>query len=226
MGAEDAGIDIGNYNELHAIWVAAGRPGKFHEWNKDEHDYPELIRLRDLYRAASPETVRFWKLCARAFDLSSQGRGARFGQNDVLSMVRDGKHNRLVLPSGRSIWYRYARSHPSDTNPERIDRRTFMGKSNGVGHVRTETHGGKLTENITQAVARDVLFDLIMRIESDKYTPGKIVLHVHDEVVLEVPEKYADQRLADVLGLMSQAPSWAPGLVVKGEGKILERYAK
>lgn len=226
MGAEDAGIDCGNYKELHAAWEAVGKPGKFHEWERDLHDYPELLRLRDLYREASPMTVRFWKLCAKAWDVASAGKAARFGNNGVVAMVRDGRHNRLVLPSGRSIWYRFARSHPSDTNPDRIDRRTFMGKGNGVGHIRTETHGGKLTENITQAIARDVLFDLIMRIESDKSAPDRIVLHVHDEVVLEVPERHAEQRLEDVLGMMSVAPEWATGLLVKGEGKIMDRYKK
>jgi DNA polymerase len=225
-GAEEAGIDIGNYKELHAVWVAMGAPGKFHEWERESHDYPELIRLRDLYREASPETVRFWKLCAKAWDLATTGRGARFGQNGVVAMLRDGKHNRLVLPSGRSIWYRFARSHADLNNPDRIDRRTFIGKSGGVGHTRVDTFGGKLTENITQAIARDVLFDLIMRIEAQVNRPGRIVLHVHDEVVLEVPEKHAEQRLDDVLGLMSVAPSWATGLPVKGEGAIMERYGK
>lgn len=226
MGAEEAGIDIGNYKELHAVWEAMGKPGKFHEWNKDAHDYPELIRLRDLYREASPATVRFWKLCAKAWDLSCEGKGARFGQNRVVTIMRDGKHNRMVLPSGRSIWYRYAMAHRDDSNPDRVDRRTFIGKGPGVGHIRTETHGGKLTENVTQAVARDVLFDLIMRIEAQKNAPGRIVLHVHDEVVLEVPEKHAEQRLADTLGMMSEPPKWGVGLAVKGEGNLMERYAK
>src|SRR5690606_25861590 len=49
MGAEDAGIDIGNYKDLNAEWVSLGSPGKFHEWNQSSHDYPELLRLRDLY---------------------------------------------------------------------------------------------------------------------------------------------------------------------------------
>lgn len=226
MGAEDAGIDCGNYKELNAAWHAVGAPGKFHEWEPDLHDYPELLRMRDLYRDNRPMTVRFWKLCAKAFDVASAGKAARFGNNGILTMMRDGRHNRLVLPSGRSIWYRFARSHPSDTNPDYINRRTFIGKGMGVGHVRTDTHGGKLTENITQAIARDVLFDLIMRIESDKSAPGRLVFHVHDEVVLEVPEKAAEQRLADVLGMMSEAPPWASGLLVKGEGKIMERYRK
>lgn len=227
MGAEKEGIDIGNYNELHKLWELAGKPGKFHEWNRDEHDYPELIRLRDLYRDASPMTVRFWKLCAKAWDISATtGQGARFGQNNVVTILRDGRHNRMELPSGRSIWYRYARSIPSDKNPDKIDRRTFVGKGSGVGHIRTDTHGGKLTENVTQAVARDVLFDLIMRIEAEKNQPGRIVLHVHDEVVLEVPEAQAEQRLADVLGMMAEPPKWATGLIVAGAGDIMERYGK
>jgi DNA polymerase len=234
MGAEDAGIDIGNYNDLHAEWEEGGKPGKFHEWERDRHDYPELLRLRDLYREASPMTVRFWKLCAKAWDVAATtGNGARFGNGQVLAMMRDGRHNRLVLPSGRSIWYRFAMSHKDkdrvdrDGNP-RIDRRTFIGKSMGIGHIRTDTHGGKLTENVTQAVARDVLFDLLMRIEEMRGQgwPARPVLHVHDEVVLEVPAKQADQVLADVIGMMDVPPAWGDFLVVKGEGAIMERYRK
>lgn len=226
MGAEDAGIDCGNYNDLHAEWEQVDAPPKFHEWERDRHDYPELLRLRDLYRTASPATVRFWKLCAAAWDMASSGRALHFGQHQQFVMLRDGRHNRLVLPSGRSIWYRHARSHPSDRDPDRIDRRTFIGKSQGAGHRRIDTHGGKLTENVNQAIARDVLFDLIMRIEAEKNKPGRLVLHVHDEVVLEVPEKHADQRLADLIGMMAVPPTWAPGLVVKGEGGLMTRYRK
>lgn len=228
MGAEGAGIDIGNYTELHRAWEAAGKPGKFWQWNPELHDYPELIRLRDLYRDSSPATVRFWKLCNRAWDMASAGTGARFGPGQSIILMRDGRHNRLILPSKRSIWYRDAKSHEDPDRPDRIERRTFLGKGSGVGHVRTDTHGGKLTENITQAVARDVLFDLIMKMEAlaQQGWPARIVLHVHDEVVLEVPEQYADTVLADALDLMSNPPAWAPGLAVKGEGKIMKRYGK
>lgn len=228
MGAESAGIDIGNYSELHAEWKSLGMPGKFHEWNREAHDYPELLRMRDLFRESRPMTTRFWKQCARAWDVASTGKGVKFGQYQSLAFVRDGRHNRFILPSGRSIWYRFARSHPSDTRPDHIDRRTFMGKSNGIGHIRTDTHGGKLTENVTQAVARDILFDLIMKIEAQTAGgwPARTVLHVHDEVVLEVPVKHADQVLADTVGMMSVAPDWGKFFVVKGEGAIMERYGK
>lgn len=229
MGAEAAGINVGNYDLLHAEWEAVGKPGKFHEWERDRHDYPELIRLRDLYRDASPATVRFWKQCAQAWDRAAlQGKPVQFGQHQLITMMRDGRHNRLVLPSGRSIWYRFARSILDENSVDRVDRRTFIGKSQNVGHTRVDTHGGKLTENVTQAIARDVLFDLIMKVEKKhkKGWPGRLVLHVHDEVVLEVHKKHADQVLADTLGLMAIPPDWAPGLQVKGAGKIMERYGK
>lgn len=229
MGAEEAGLDIGNYKILHRAWEQVGKPGKFHEWQRELHDYPELINLRDKYREASPMTARFWKLCAKAWDVAATtGNGARFGQNQCLTMLRDGRHNRLVLPSGRSIWYRDARAHADPDRPDRIDRRTFIGKGSGVGHIRVDTHGGKLTENATQAVARDVLFDLIMKIEAmtAQGWPARLVLHVHDEVVLETPVQHAEQVLADVKGLMDVPPTWMPFLAVRGAGGIMERYGK
>lgn len=229
MGAEKEGIDIGNYADLNREWVQAGAPGKFHEWNRDLHNYPELIRLRDLYRDTSPATVKLWRDFEKAWDVAAlQGKKAVFGQNNCLTMTRDGKHNRLILPSGRSIWYRYARSHPSAKDPDRIEARTFVGKSPGVGHSRGETFGGRLCENGTQAIARDVLFDLLMRIQAEraKGWPARPVLHVHDEVVLEVKAKHAEQILADTVGMMSEPPKWGKFLIVRGEGKILERYGK
>jgi DNA polymerase len=231
MGAEREGIDIGNYNTLHREWVRVGSPGKFHEWHQDLHDYPVLIGLRDAYRNASPATVGFWKQCAKAWDVAAlQRRSVRFGDQLRLSMVRDGRHNRAVLPSGRSIWYRSARAHEEQDrngNP-RVDRRTFMGKSNGIGHSVTDTHGGSLTENLTQAAARDVLFDLIMRVEAMTANgwPGQIVLHVHDEIVVETPEPGAQQIFDDVLGEMQTPPSWGSDLPVAGAGSIMERYGK
>lgn len=225
MGAAKEGIDVGNYPELHAEWKSLGMPGKFFDYEKPRQDWPELERLKILYRDASPATVSFWKKCARAFDIASSGKGVRFGTDSSIAFIRDGRHNRMVLPSGRSIWYRHAKSWKDPEKPERIDRRTFIGKSAGVGHMTTDTHGGKLTENATQAVARDILFDLIMRIEAAKM-PAKLVLHVHDEVVLEIPTQHADQVRADVIGMMSDSPAWASFIPLKGEGKLLERYAK
>jgi DNA polymerase bacteriophage-type len=227
MGAEKEGIDVGNYPDLHAEWTALGKPGPFWQWDSDRHDYPELIRLRDLYRQNSPMTVRFWKLCAIAWDKACEGETTQFGQNGCVTMMRDGKHNRMVLPSGRSIWYRFARSI-RDPETGRVERRTFIGKGKGAGHARVDTHGGKLTENVTQAVARDILFDLIMKIEnrSSRGWPARIVFHVHDEVVLEVPKDSADKIMTETAVLMSKSPSWGSIFPLRGEGDVMTRYGK
>ena len=228
MGAAEAGMDVGNYVELNAEWVAAGSPGKFHEWERDRHEYPYLLHIRDLYREASQATVRFWKLCERAWDRAAlQGKATSFGQNECITMVRDGKHNRIILPSGRSIWYRFARSH-YNPKTDKVEARTFIGKGVHVGHTRLDTFGGRLTENINQAFARDVLQDLLMKFEakSAQGWPAHVVLHVHDEAVLETDERYAKGILKDALDLMSIPPDWAPGLAVKGAGAIMKRYGK
>ena len=226
MGAEASGIDIGNYNILHREWEKSGSAAKFHEWQTDRHDYPELIKLRDLYRDASPRTVSFWKQCALAWDRAAlKGRPAHIGPQAHTLMVRDGKHNRIILPSGRSIWYRFARSLAHKDNPDRIDRRIYTGKGAGRGQTRIDTHGGKLTENITQAASADVLFDLMARLVAADL-PAKIVLHVHDEVVQEVHERHAEDVLAETLSMMSVEPGWAGGLTLRGEGKIMEQYGK
>ena len=101
----------------------------------------------------------------------------------------------------------------------------FMGlsqTSNTWGWIKT--FGGKLTENITQAVARDCLAEVMRRIA---FTTGyPIVFHVHDEIVCEVPAEYGEQAL-DVIGRKFAEPMpWAPGLPLKGAGYVTPYYKK
>ncbi|ELK38936.1 DNA-directed DNA polymerase, partial [Brevibacillus agri BAB-2500] len=81
------------------------------------------------------------------------------------------------------------------------------------------TYGGKLTENVVQAIARDCLAVSLMRMDSAGY---EIVLHVHDEVGAE---GYAEQ-LDSMLQIMSQPIPWAPGLPLKADGFTTEYYQK
>ena len=89
-------------------------------------------------------------------------------------------------------------------------------------------NGPLLVHNCTQAVARDVLFDLITRLErlTNAGKPFATILHVHDEVVIETPEKHGEKVLAGVLEMMSQPPKWAPDLILKGAGSVMTRYGK
>ena len=90
---------------------------------------------------------------------------------------------------------------------------TFEGLGANNKWVRGETYSGKLTENITQATARDLLAEAMWRMEQAGLD---IVGHVHDEVILEVPE--GSITVDEVCGIMNQNPAWAEGLPLASAG--------
>ena len=85
----------------------------------------------------------------------------------------------------------------------------------------TETFGGKLTENLTQAVARDILANSMLALEKAGY---HIVFHVHDEVILEVP--YGQGSLEEACQIMGVPPAWANDLPLRADGDELTYYRK
>jgi DNA polymerase len=94
-----------------------------------------------------------------------------------------------------------------------------MGK---IGWVDLETYGGKLTENVVQAVARDILANAIINLEDAGYP---VVLHVHDEIIAEVPRD--TKSLEEFEQIMSKMPDWAHDWPVKAQGGWRgERYRK
>ncbi len=119
-----------------------------------------------------------------------------------------GNHLHCVLPSGREIVYRNV--HLED---RRLSYRHPMYK-------QIETYGGKLTENITQAVCADVLRDALVRWQDT------CVLHVHDELVLEVPTEDGEVTKAALTKDMETTPKWAEGFPLKAKVKIQRRYSK
>jgi DNA polymerase len=121
------------------------------------------------------------------------------------------------LPSGRELRYRQARI---DDLPSRWDPGTTRAQVTYLhrGESRRATYGGKLAENCTQAVCRDILADALVRLEAAGLP---VVLHVHDEAVCEV-EREAD--LARVEAIMREAPPWAAGLPVEVKGHVGGRY--
>ena len=83
--------------------------------------------------------------------------------------------------------------------------------------------GGKLTENLTSAVARDVLADILLRLDAAGY---RVVMHIHDEVVVEVPTAGVDTALKDVHRIMTTTPDWLEGLPLSAETITSPFYTK
>ncbi len=170
-----------------------------------EDELPDIISS---WRDANPEIVKFWYAIEKAaietvkdHEERTVGRiGFRFAANTLW----------IVLPSGRSLAY-----IKPQLQPNRFGRMalTFEGLGANNKWVRQETYSGKLTENITQATARDLLAEAMWRMERAGLD---IVGHVHDEVILEVPEgKYT---VEDVCTIMNQNPAWADGLPLSSAG--------
>ena len=133
------------------------------------------------------------------------------------------------LPSGRSLCYPYPRVAEVEvpwTNKDGTPATKPALFHWGVDSVTKQwkedsTYGGMLAENVTQAVARDILASALLRLEQHGYNP---VLHVHDEVVCEVPKDRGS--VEEVETLMAEAPEWAKGLPIAVEGWRGPRYRK
>jgi DNA polymerase len=90
-------------------------------------------------------------------------------------------------------------------------------------HPNEITYGGKLAENVVSAICRDLLVAAIVECERQNLP---VAMHVHDEIVLEVPAERADESLQQLLLIMSTPPAWAAGFPIEVEGFYAERYYK
>lgn len=133
----------------------------------------------------------------------------------------------IQLPSGRKLHYRNARiedrvpGYCRELGLPEIARPTIVVDSPKQRDV--QTYGGKLTENIVQAICRDLLVNAMLECQRQGLP---IVLHVHDEIVIEVPADKAEEALRHLAVIMSTPPAWAKGFPIEVEGFAAERYLK
>ena len=184
----------------------------------------ELKPLVDAWRGTNPMITAFW------WDVDRAARAAinNPGQLQVLqcyktrlAFQRSKKLLTIQLPSKRCINYWCpAITIDEETGRENI---TYGGLDAGKWG-RIETYGPKLVENIVQATARDCLRDAMIRM-NERYHMD-IVMHVHDEVIVETNEEDAEQTLEHMQHCMNEALSWAPELLLRGDGYLTDYYRK
>lgn len=160
----------------------------------------ELQALVYQWRKANPRTCRLWRTMEDAF-----ANGGTAGRITVRVVGRD-RH--VILPSGRALVYRNVK-RGSD------GRIMFDGQ-----YGRTDTYGGRLVENVVQAISRDLLGHALVLLERAGY---RTVFHIHDEAGVEIND---DSDLAEVERIMTTLPAWAKGFPLDAEGYIAIRYRK
>lgn len=196
-----ASLALGYNGGPNALQIMAGAYGM-------RFDDDEARAIVQQWRRANPAIVRLWSDLDHAFR-----HGGRAGTHLTVSGGADTRSIRL--PSGRSIHYRGV-TFPTVTKHGRTEA--------GIAYIdpvkypsRTYTYGGKLTENVTQAVARDILAAALVRLERAGYP---VEGHVHDEILVH------GHDLPGVSRLMIDPPAWAGGLPIAGAGFTTERYRK
>ena len=174
----------------------------------------EIEPLVKAWRKSHPNVVSLWYNLERAVKDAIREPGKRRVVRDLAVGYKD-NWLRIKLPSGRYLCY---------PNTALVDGKiVYDGVNQYTKKWETlETYGGKLVENVVQAVARDVLASGMFRAEDAGY---EICLHVHDELITEAPDT-AEYSVATLSSLMATVPGWALGLPLAAAGFETHRYKK
>ena len=185
----------------------------------------EIMDMVQLWRRANPHIVQLWYTVeAAAKEAVEQGRRVPLRNGSlVIAREYDPLHQlnflTIQLPSGRKLYY--AEPHMG-VNRFGHPSLCYLGQNQTTKKwEEVETYGGKLVENITQAVARDCLAEAIERLEASEYP---VVFHIHDEVVIDAPP--GRDSLEDVIRILSQPPAWAAGLPLTADGWVNPFFKK
>lgn len=175
----------------------------------------ELKPLVDVWRQANPQIVQLWWAVDRAVKdcvkqkTTTQTHGIRFMYQSGILFI--------TLPSGRRLAYVKPRMGENKFGGEAV---TYEGVGTAKKWERIESYGPKFVENIVQAIARDILAKAMLRLDKAGY---KIVMHIHDEVVIEAPTA---SSLEDICFIMGQTPKCAGGLLLRADGYVCDFYRK
>ena len=192
-------------------------------WNMGVKMTPEQSELAvTTFRETFEKVVQFWYDLERAMKKTIRtGRETEVG---FLRFDMSGPFLRMHLPSGRCLHYYKPRVESKMMSwGKKKDQITYEGLNDKKAWVRISTHPGKVVENATQAVARDVLAHGLVR----AYRRGvDIRFHIHDEIRALARIEVADEKLEILQEEMRRVPKWAPGLLLGSEGDISPVFMK
>lgn len=176
----------------------------------------EMDSIIKKWRESSPNICKLWREVETAAKLAVQDK--KFVSLKNISFESDCDFLFITLPSGRKISYVKPRIVIEGDKKNLAYDGTIQATG---GWGKNFTWGGKLTENIVQATARDCLTAAMLRLDAAGY---KIVMHVHDEIISEMPQ--GKGSLQEIIQLMSEPLSWAEGLNLTADGYETEYYRK
>lgn len=184
----------------------------------------ELPNIVGLWRQASPNIVKLWYTVEKAAVYTvTTGNPMTLEHGIAFRLEVDPfygyRYLTIELPSGRKLFYPDPHIKLNNFDREAVHFKTQLNNA----WVTESTYGGKLVENITQAVARDCLALTLMRL-SENGLPA--IMHIHDEAVIEVPKDEADEYLDIVEKTFALPIPWAEGLVLTAAGFTNDYYMK
>ena len=203
--------------------LAFGYMGGLGAWRKFEPDRftdAEVEQFKKEWRSAHPQIKRFWYDVDRAAWTAVHNRG-RIVPCGYVAFKCDGAFLQLKLPSGRKLFYPLAKIEIEDARNQVV-----VFADNAAGQFKDCRHGkgaygGLWAENVVSGIARDLLAEAMLRIEAAGFP---IVLHVHDEVVTEVPIGFGSTE--KFTQLMTRNPAWALELPIAAQAWTGARFCK
>ena len=173
------------------------------------------------WREANPKIVRSWHEIEDSIHEYRRGKPAIECFDGKLKIRRVMNALEILLPSTRALYYRFLVA----------GTREFEEYAQTIRFIRYVTprdkeeitYGGKLIENVVQAIARDLLADSMQRLDAAGFD---IVAHIHDEIICEVDESEGKEKLEEMCKIMGAKTDWAPELPLKADGYLCNFYQK
>jgi DNA polymerase len=201
--------------------LALGYQGSVGAMGKLDVKMPPEERQELVYkwRKSNPRIVKLWHEVQENAIIAIKTQ--REVQTQFLNYDCDGNVFTIQLPSGRKLFYQKPRIVINKFGREAME---FMGIDQAIKKWKAiDTYGGKMVENIVQAISRDLLAYSMQRLDAEGFD---MVMHVHDEIICESPEHDSKDDLQMMCNIMGEAVPWAKGLPLVADGYVTKFYKK